>query len=44
VSDFSNIFRTIDGGQTWTTVQDYFRQIAALTPSPTPFVFPTPSP
>ena len=44
VSSANNIFRTTDGGQTWTTVQDYFRQIAALTPSPTPFVLPTPSP
>ncbi|MFI5396217.1 MAG: WD40/YVTN/BNR-like repeat-containing protein [Candidatus Binatia bacterium] len=43
-SDENNIFRTTDGGQTWTTVQDYFRQIAALTPTPAPFVLPTPSP
>jgi photosystem II stability/assembly factor-like uncharacterized protein len=40
VSSRNNIFRTTDGGETWTTVQDYFRQIAARTPSPTPF--PTP--
>lgn len=44
VSDFNNIFRTTDGGQTWTTVQDYFRQIAARTPTRTPFVLPTPTP
>jgi len=38
------IFRTTDGGQTWATVPDYYRQIAALTPTEPPFVFPTPTP
>jgi len=43
--DFENtIYKTTDGGQTVTFVPDYFRQIAALTPSPTPFVVPTPTP
>jgi photosystem II stability/assembly factor-like uncharacterized protein len=40
----NTIYRTTDGGQTVTFVPDYFRQIAALAPSPTPFVLPTPSP
>jgi photosystem II stability/assembly factor-like uncharacterized protein len=34
VSYNNNIFRTSDGGRTWTTVQDYFRQMAARMPSP----------
>jgi photosystem II stability/assembly factor-like uncharacterized protein len=38
------IYKTTDGGQTLTFVPDYFRQIFALTPSPTPFVLPTPTP
>jgi photosystem II stability/assembly factor-like uncharacterized protein len=43
--DFENtIYKTTDGGQTLQFVPDYFRQIAALTPSPAPFVLPTPSP
>jgi photosystem II stability/assembly factor-like uncharacterized protein len=36
------IYKTADGGQTLQFVRDPFRQIAALTPSPTPF--PTPPP
>ena len=40
----NRIYKTTDGGQTLQFVPDYFRQIAALTPSPTPFVFPTPAP
>jgi photosystem II stability/assembly factor-like uncharacterized protein len=38
------IYKTSDGGQTLQFVPDYFRQAAALTPSPTPFVLPTPAP
>ena len=38
------IYKTADGGQTLQFVPDYFRQIAALTPSPAPFVLPTPTP
>jgi photosystem II stability/assembly factor-like uncharacterized protein len=38
------IYKTTDGGQTLQFVPDYFRQIAALTPSPTPLVLPTPTP
>jgi photosystem II stability/assembly factor-like uncharacterized protein len=38
------IYKTTDGGQTLQFVPDYFRQAAALTPSPTPFVLPTPAP
>jgi photosystem II stability/assembly factor-like uncharacterized protein len=37
------IYKTTDGGQTLQFVPDYFRQAAALTPSPTPFVLPTPT-
>jgi photosystem II stability/assembly factor-like uncharacterized protein len=44
VSLWNEIYHTTDGGVTWTAVPDYFQQIAALTPSPTPFVLPTPSP
>lgn len=44
VSSANNIFRTTDGGASWVPVQDYFRQIADRTPSPTPFVIPTPAP
>jgi photosystem II stability/assembly factor-like uncharacterized protein len=40
----TRIFKTSDGGRTLEFVPDYFRQIAARTPSPTPLVFPTPSP
>lgn len=40
----NDIFHTTDGGQTWTVVPDYFQRILALTPTPTPFVLPTPSP
>ncbi len=43
-SEYNLLYRTDDGGASLTFVPDYFRQIAALTPSPTPFVFPTPSP
>jgi photosystem II stability/assembly factor-like uncharacterized protein len=43
-ADENGILHSTDGGQTWTFVPDYYRQIAALTPSPTPFVFPTPAP
>jgi photosystem II stability/assembly factor-like uncharacterized protein len=42
--DENLIYKTTDGGQTLQFVPDYFRQIAALTPSPTPFVVPTPTP
>jgi photosystem II stability/assembly factor-like uncharacterized protein len=38
VSSNNNIFRTTDRGRTWTTVQDYFRQVAARMPSPTPSI------
>jgi photosystem II stability/assembly factor-like uncharacterized protein len=38
------LYKTTDGGQTIEHVADYFEQIEAQTPSPTPFVFPTPSP
>ena len=38
------VYTTADGGQTLEFVPDYFRQIAALTLSPTPFVIPTPGP
>ena len=37
------IYKTTDGGQTLQFVPDYFRQIAALTPSPAPLVIPTPA-
>jgi len=43
-ADLNGLLHSTDGGQTWTFVPDYYRQIAALTPSPTPFVFPTPAP
>jgi hypothetical protein len=43
-ADENGILHSTDGGQTWTFVPDYYRQIAALTPSPAPFVFPTPAP
>jgi photosystem II stability/assembly factor-like uncharacterized protein len=43
-ADGNGILHSTDGAQTWTFVPDYYRQIAALTPSRTPFVFPTPSP
>jgi photosystem II stability/assembly factor-like uncharacterized protein len=36
----NGLVKSIDGGETWTFVPDYFHQAAALTPSPTPF--PTP--
>jgi photosystem II stability/assembly factor-like uncharacterized protein len=39
----NTIYKTADGGQILQFVPDYFRQIAALTPSPTPFVEPTPT-
>lgn len=42
--DENLIYKTTDGGQTLQFVPDYFRQIAALTPSPTPLVLPTPTP
>jgi photosystem II stability/assembly factor-like uncharacterized protein len=38
------IYKTTDAGQTLQFVPDYFRQTAALTPSPAPVVLPTPSP
>jgi photosystem II stability/assembly factor-like uncharacterized protein len=38
------IYKTTDGGQNLTFVPDYFRQIAAQTPSPTPIEVPTPTP
>jgi photosystem II stability/assembly factor-like uncharacterized protein len=38
------VYKTVDGGLTLTFVSDYFRQLAALTPSPKPFVLPTPVP
>jgi hypothetical protein len=41
--DDNVVYKTNDGAQTLTFVPDYFRQIAALTPSPTPFVLPTPT-
>ncbi|MBI1817097.1 MAG: hypothetical protein HYR72_19145 [Deltaproteobacteria bacterium] len=37
-----SLYKTTDGGQTLSYVANYFEQIAALTPSPTPFVIPTP--
>jgi photosystem II stability/assembly factor-like uncharacterized protein len=43
-ADHNGILHSTDGGQTWTFVPDYYRQIVLLTPSPTPFVFPTPAP
>lgn len=36
------LFKTTDGGQTLTFVPDYFRQLVALTPSPTVVATPTP--
>lgn len=41
-ADTNGILHSTDGAQTWTFVPDYYRQIAALTPSPVPFVVPTP--
>lgn len=43
-ADKNGILHSTDGAQTWTFVPDYYRQIAALTPSPVPFVVPTPPP
>jgi photosystem II stability/assembly factor-like uncharacterized protein len=43
-ADLNGLLRSSDGGQTWTFVPDYYRQIAALTPSEPPFVSPTPPP
>jgi photosystem II stability/assembly factor-like uncharacterized protein len=43
-ADHNGIIHSTDGGQSWTFVPDYYRQIVLLTPSPTPFVFPTPAP
>jgi photosystem II stability/assembly factor-like uncharacterized protein len=41
-ADTNGILHSTDGGQTWTFVPDYYRHVAARTP--TPFVFPTPVP
>jgi photosystem II stability/assembly factor-like uncharacterized protein len=38
------IYKTTDGGQTLQLVNDYFRQLAALTPTEAPIVFETPTP
>jgi photosystem II stability/assembly factor-like uncharacterized protein len=40
----TRVFKTSDGGRTLQFVPDYFRQLAALTPSPAPYVLPTPAP
>jgi photosystem II stability/assembly factor-like uncharacterized protein len=40
----NGLYKTTDGGQTIEHVADYFEQIEALTPSRTPYVFPTRSP
>jgi photosystem II stability/assembly factor-like uncharacterized protein len=38
------IYKTRDGGQTLEFIVDYFRQLAALTPTEAPIVFETPTP
>jgi len=43
-ADKNGLLKSSDGGQTWTVVPDYYRQIAALTPTGTPLVLPTPPP
>lgn len=43
-ADHNGVIHSTDGGQTWAFVPDYYRQIAALTPTVAPFVFPTPVP
>jgi photosystem II stability/assembly factor-like uncharacterized protein len=43
-ADTNGILHSTDGAQTWTFVPDYYRQIAALTPTMPPLVFPTPTP
>ncbi len=43
-ADFNGILHSTDGGQTWTFVPDYYRQVAALTPAPSPLFLPTPTP
>jgi photosystem II stability/assembly factor-like uncharacterized protein len=40
-ADTNGILHSTDGAQTWTFVPDYYRQIAALTPTRPPFVPPT---
>lgn len=41
----NGIVHSTDGGQTWTFVPDYYRQVAALTPTRTPwYVIVTPTP
>jgi photosystem II stability/assembly factor-like uncharacterized protein len=40
----ARVFKTLDGGQTLEFVPDYFRQLAALTPTQPPIVFETPTP
>jgi photosystem II stability/assembly factor-like uncharacterized protein len=43
-ADTNGILHSTDGAQTWTFVPDYYRQIAALTPTMPPLVLPTPTP
>jgi photosystem II stability/assembly factor-like uncharacterized protein len=43
-ADTNGILHSTDGAQTWTFVPDYYRQIAALTPTAPPLVLPTPTP
>lgn len=43
-ADTNGLLHSTDGAQTWTFVPDYYRQIAALTPTMPPLVLPTPTP
>jgi len=43
-ADTNGLLHSTDGAQTWTFVPDYYRQIAALTPTMRPLVLPTPTP